>query len=130
LDDEEESIVGFFSLSASRAKLDKRYKSSHAIMTSSKISEYPSIDLTFFAVNRKYQGQGYGAAMMDLVFEQVDKISHELGVTVLSLESLDRAVGFYLSRGFETYGLRSGGMRDQVPMSITIYEIQSLLSGA
>ena len=61
----------------------------------------PIVNLSYFAIDSKYQRQGYGTSLMQEIFKSVSVISYYTGVELIYLESVDDSVCFYESLGFQ-----------------------------
>ncbi|MGN1271970.1 MAG: GNAT family N-acetyltransferase [Lactobacillus sp.] len=88
-------IVGFFSstvglLSQSIKKDDGTYK-----------VDRPYINLAYFAIDRNYQGQGIGRALMMEFFSMCMVIGLYTGVQLIYLESVCESVSFYKKLGYQ-----------------------------
>lgn len=127
IDEEADKIVGFFSLTTKTVKLSRSYKTKHSFVKNEKLSEYPAIDINYLAVDSSYQSRGLGRTLMQLAFEAILETVHEyVGASVVTLTSLDSAIGFYNKIGFEEAG--HGGMKNDHLMLLSIPEIETLLT--
>lgn len=75
---------------------------------------YSDIEITNFAVNGNYQKQGYGIALMFLMFRKVYEISQKIGCSILVIsEPVKTAFDFYESLSFiqcQTSNPRGGNL--------------------
>lgn len=127
IDREADKLVGFFSLTMNTVNLAKKYKRNHSVFTDEKFTEYPAIDISYFAIDSSYQKYGLGRSLMQLAFKVILETVHEyVGASVVTLTSLDSAVGFYNKIGFEE--ARHGGMRNEHLMLLSIPEIETMLT--
>ena len=66
-------------------------------------SKYPSMEISYLAVNSKYQGQGYGSSILDAI-EEKSKSQELAGVQFLTLDAVCTSdyssVDFYTKCGF------------------------------
>jgi hypothetical protein len=88
-----EDIVGFYTLTVGNLDVED-------IETQTLIKR-PVINLSYFAINKKYQRKGYGSLLMQEIFRSVSVISYYTGVELIYLESVDDSVEFYESLGFQ-----------------------------
>lgn len=126
IDKESKQLVGFFSLSTTTVKLSSNYKKKHHVLRSGTFTEYPALNLNYFAVDSNFQNKGIGRELMRTVFQIVTHVSENLvGFNVLTLTSLDSAIGFYKKIGFEE--INSNSMKNDHQMLITVDEIKEIL---
>lgn len=86
-------IVGFYTLTVGSLDVE-------SVETQTLIKR-PIVNLSYFAIDSKYQRQGYGTSLMQEIFKSVSVISYYTGVELVYLESVDDSVCFYESLGFQ-----------------------------
>jgi GNAT superfamily N-acetyltransferase len=64
-----------------------------------KIDKY--LNLAYFAVDRRYHRRGLGTSLIRELFKSATLVSCYVGIEMLYLESVDEAVSFYRSVGFQ-----------------------------
>lgn len=106
---EEEELVGFYSLSASVISIKNIYVAkkfaglSESAAYLEKEVSYPAIKLDFLAVNKKKQRKHYGSLMIRRIFVglYLAQLLGNIGFVALILDSTAEAVEFYERLGFE-----------------------------
>lgn len=127
IDKESNQLVGFFSLSTTTVKLTSNFKKRHHVLRSGTFTEYPALNINYFAIDGSFQKIGIGRELMRKVFEIAIHVSDNLvGFNVLTLTSLDSALGFYKKIGFEEINRNS--MRNEHQMLLTVDEIKEILA--
>lgn len=127
IDEESNTLVGFFSLTRTTIELNKIYKRNHQVYADQGFSFYPAVDIQYFAVNKAYQQRGLGRILMNVALSNIIDVVHQyVGASVVTLTSLDSAIGFYTKLGFNEQG-HHGGMTDDHRMLMTIPEVETLL---
>lgn len=119
-------VIGFFTLQNDSASVTKKYRRSHDFNVGN-IQTYPTILITFFAIDRNFQNKKYGWRLMLTIFGLVYENRHALGAyTLLTVEALNEVVPFYEQFGFETYERPNN--RAHTFLAITIDEIGEFLN--
>lgn len=59
------------------------------------------LNLAYFAVDRRYHRRGLGTSLIRELFKSATLVSCYVGIEMLYLESVDEAVSFYRSVGFQ-----------------------------
>ncbi|WP_407894077.1 GNAT family N-acetyltransferase [Lacticaseibacillus sp. N501-2] len=96
-------------------------------MTTSGVEVYPTLLISFFAIDQRYQKQGWGRALMNVLFEIAYARRKMLGAyTLLTVESVNSALDFYGLFGFENYERPNN--RDHTFLGVTIDEIGQFLN--
>lgn len=127
IDEESNQLVGFFSLSTTTVKLTSNYKKKHNVLRSGTFNVYPALNINYFAIDGSFQKNGIGRELMRMVFKIAIHVSDNLvGFNVLTLTSLDSALGFYKKIGFEE--INSNSMRNDHQMLLTVDEIKEILA--
>lgn len=114
-----DEIIGFFSLSADTTKLTKNFRKDNNV-DAHNLEFYPAVNISYFAIDKKLQQQGFGVSMMQIVFELVaQRIAPLLGVVMLTVESLATAKTFYEQTGFQLHSSHNskGNVSLGVPVS-------------
>lgn len=101
-----EDVVGFYTIAAGivsikTSKID--LKRIEIPTTRQTMEEFPSVNLNYFAVDKEYQNQRVGTAMMYHLFLDLVKSNydHGIGFSCIFLEALNGAYDFYEQIGFE-----------------------------
>ncbi len=127
IDEESNKLVGFFSLSTTTVTLTSNYKRKHNVLRSGTFTEYPALNINYFAIDGSFQKSGIGRELMRKVFEIAIHVSDNLvGFNVLTLTSLDSALDFYKKIGFEE--INSNSMKNDHQMLLTVDEIKEILA--
>lgn len=125
IEKESNKLIGFFCLTMTTVKLTKKYKEDHHIYRHGNFSLYPAVDIQYFAIDKKYQKRGLGFTLMIHALTTINETVHQhVGASLVTLTSLDSAVGFYEGIGFEKH--RSRG-KNKNPMMLTIEEVEEIL---
>lgn len=97
-------ILGFYTLTASVVSFHENYDGYRKFEKPSgheTVTEIPALDLSFFAVDKYYQEQGFGRVMMEYLYKQlVFEVGLYLGFAFLLVESLNHCTEFYEKVGF------------------------------
>lgn len=119
------SILGFFTLQNDATSIERRYRKNHDFGTNG-FDVYPTLLISFFAIDQQYQNQGWGSALMNVLFEIAYSRRKLLGAyTLLTVESVKSALDFYSHFGFESYERPNN--RDHTFLGVTIDEIGQFL---
>lgn len=126
IDEESNELIGFFCLTMTTVNLSRRYKKNHGMYTTRDFSEYPAVEILYFAIAEKYQNNGIGMSLMIRALTNINEIVHQyVGASVVTLLSLDSAVGFYKKAGFEEQDF--GGIKNKRPMLLTMEAVEAML---
>ncbi|HBO55531.1 MAG TPA: hypothetical protein DD625_00875 [Leuconostoc mesenteroides] len=126
IDEESNVLVGFFCLTMTTLGLFSNYKNEHSVYKDGTFSIYPAVDIQYFAINKEYQKRGIGRTLMNLAFKDIIVTVHQyVGASIVTLTSLDSALGFYKKLEFEEKGF--GGTKNKHVMLLTIDEIETIL---
>lgn len=82
--------------------------------------KYPAIKLARFAVDKKYQHQGFGKELMGDFFETARDAVWIEGGRFITVDAKSGAVGFYSSYGF--HPVASASRDDIVPMYLDFFK--------
>lgn len=134
---EDDELVGFYSLSASVINIKNVYEakkfsglSKSKDYTADSEVTYPAIKLNFLAVDKKHQRKHYGSWMIRRIFAglYVTKMIANIGFVALILDSTPEAVDFYERVGFEEFRDDSIGSTVQslYPMFIKMERIMDI----
>lgn len=67
-------------------------------------ASFPAINLTFLAVDKRYQGQGLGKLLLQDVFVKTAALAEHVGFYALTVQAIDEETAiFYTKLGFEEY---------------------------
>lgn len=107
--EEDNRIVGYYSLTSSIVEITNVYDAhkfkdigAELDLDSDKAMSFPAIELSWFGVDRNYQGQHWGANIMFDILRQVAKIRYTLHVGFIGIivDALASAAEFYEKYGF------------------------------
>lgn len=114
-------ILGYFTLTSDRAAIIKSSKLSQKLPTHDHFihrrDSIPAVQIHHFAVDKEYQNRGYGSQIMKtlIVFINVTILPH-MGASLLTVNSIKSAVGFYHKQGFD----KTGNSRDTVNTNMAL----------
>lgn len=84
---------------------------------------FPAVHLAFLGVQKEFQRNGIGTALLSDVFDKVYKISQLAGMYALTLQSYDKnSTAFYESLGFARYSESEDSPKMLMPIR-TILEL-------
>lgn len=124
-----DEIVAFYTLSNGLTKLTKKYKKKHEFKFS-EITEYPSINIVYFAVAESFQNKGFGKELMLSLLGSI--YDHRLefgGLSFVTVESLPESQSFY-RKNFAFDNEESQNTFGNCTLALTLKEIGQLLSNA
>lgn len=116
-------IVGFYSLCVGSKRVFKEFKKLKSLPTVENNKELPTVELIWFGIDNKYQGQKLGTALMENVFQTAYDISKRAGVSFLAVNSLKRTKKFYEKLNFFDLGIPHK-LNESLWMGVTIKEIK------
>lgn len=94
---DEDLVVGYYTLTAHKVGRDALPRA----LGRGGPEEVPAVLLAKFAVDRRYQGQGYGAALLGDVYGRVLAATTIVAARFLVVDALDeKASAFYVHHGF------------------------------
>lgn len=94
--------------------------------TTRDFSEYPAVEILYFAIDKTYQKRGLGFTLMIHALTTINETVHQhVGASLVTLTSLDSAVGFYKKAGFEEQDF--GGIKNKRPMLLTMEAVEAML---
>lgn len=65
---------------------------------------FPAVNLSYLAVNKKFQGQGIGKLLLQDVFVKTAAMAEHVGFYALTVQAIDKETAvFYSNLGFEEY---------------------------
>lgn len=118
-------IVGFVTLQNNSTPINRRYRKDHKFDVNS-IDVYPSLLISYFAIDKDYQHKEIGKALMIGILGVVYNCRRLLGAyTLLTVESLEDKVGFYKQFGFLPY--QKPSRKKNIYLGITVPEIKIFL---
>ncbi|GAA2854148.1 GNAT family N-acetyltransferase [Pediococcus damnosus] len=121
-------IVSFYTISASYTPVLKNWRKKHLSLNTGRTSTtYLNFDISFFAVNSKYQDSGMGRlTMKHLLLNTYSRLMPVVGVSLVTLDALKTAVDFYTRLGFIEYSQEP--MRKSItPLAIFTSDIGNIL---
>jgi len=123
---ENNRVIGFFTTSASLSTIKKEYRKEKGI-TFNGLSEYPTINISYFAIDKNFQGSGYGKMLMKFVLTMIyENVAQYTGVSLVTVEALAGAKSFYMDNfKFESHASKNNKGKQDV--ALTIPEIEQLL---
>ncbi|MEJ5864048.1 GNAT family N-acetyltransferase [Pseudomonas farsensis] len=80
--------------------------------------QVPAVKLSMLAVDLNYQGQGIGAELLMIAFDQAIVVHNTIPVKGMYLDAAPKAIRFYQSLGFEM--LDEAGVDGTTPMFLPI----------
>lgn len=80
--------------------------------------QVPAVKLSMLAVDVSYQGQGIGAELLMMAFDQAITVHHTIPVKGMYLDAAPKAIRFYQSLGFQV--LDETGTDGTTPMFLPI----------
>lgn len=95
------NIVGFVTLCNAHIEFDEMPVSYKRLMTKYPV---PSVKIARLAVDKKYQGMGYGKSILLYAFKKIIQVSVSTGVKVISVDVKESSKGFYEKFGFVDLG--------------------------
>ncbi len=104
--DENQNLVGFFTLHNDLIELERNKVNEFGNKYGWELPHeeqyyFPAIKLHYFAIDRRYRGQGYGKYLMQEIIEIATDIAQQSGCNFISVEALPDSVEFYHKRGFK-----------------------------
>lgn len=119
-------VVGFFTTLASLTTIKNTYRKEKKIITNG-ASNYPVIDIVYFAIDKHYQRKQLGSALMKTLLTMLyENVITHTGVALVTVQALETAVPFY-TRNFSFERHASRNPRGQQEMALTIPEIAQLI---
>lgn len=94
----EGKIVGVFTTRCTQIEIQNEEKVSSGIYYD---RYWPAIEVTYFAIDKNYQNQGFGMKMLKHLILRVVITTQWLGVKYIFLWSVPNAIAFYEKLGFE-----------------------------
>lgn len=121
-----DNVIGFFTTLASLTTIKSAYRRAKHITTNG-ASNYPSIDIVYFAIDRNYQQQKEGSALMKALLTMIyEEVVPYTGVALVTVQALEVAVSFYAEKfSFERHASKNS--RGKQDMALTIPEIEELV---
>ncbi len=88
--EENEIIIGFYTINIYSISFKNKEK-----------KDYPySINLAYFAIDKKYQNMGYGTELINIITLEILEIARKIGIRYFSVQALDNKKDWYIKRGF------------------------------
>ncbi|WP_203651728.1 GNAT family N-acetyltransferase [Secundilactobacillus yichangensis] len=123
---EHDRVVGFFTTAASLTTIKRAYRKAKQILSGS-VSDYSTIDIVYFAIDRRYQGSGYGKTLMKYVLNSLYKnVIPFTGDSLVTVQALQSASDFYQGQ-FQFEPHASKNHKGKQDLALTISEIKRLL---
>lgn len=95
IDNRENKVVAFYSTTV--GSLDSTAKEDDG----TSVETHKFLNLAYFAVDRSYHKKGIGTSLIKELFKTATLVSYYVGIEMIYLESVDDAVDFYKSVGFQ-----------------------------
>ena len=96
--------IGYYALQLGSDRFPNEVEKKKRQDFSQNYEAFPTLHLSYLAVDEAYQGQGLGEHLLMNVFEKAYEISQAAGFYALTLTSYDeRSTSFYKKLEFETY---------------------------
>ena len=95
------NIVGFVTLCNAQIEFDEMPASYKHSMPKYPV---PSVKIARLAIDKKYQGMGYGKSLLLYAFKKIIQVSVSTGVKVISVDVKESSKGFYEKYGFVDLG--------------------------
>ncbi|KRO00318.1 GNAT family N-acetyltransferase [Companilactobacillus kimchiensis] len=127
IDTAEGRIAGYYSICTGSKTTYKAFKKEKKVPTISNNKELPTIDVIWFGIDKKYQGQHLGSALLRIICKSVFRVSHDIGICFLAVDSLYSSKEFYEKIGFMDIG-ESHKKKEDLWMGWTIPEIEIFLN--
>lgn len=125
---EDNQLVGYYTTSASLTTMKRNYRKAKQIL-SGKVSDYPTIDIVYFAIDRRYQSNGYGKTLMKYVLKSLyENVIPYTGVSLITVQALETASDFYQHQ-FQFEPHASKNHKGKQDLALTISEIERLIYG-
>lgn len=99
INDESNDIVGFYTVNTGQISLEATATFQGSTVRPD-VDIYPTVNLSYFAVDKAYQCKGYGKLIMAELFASVLALQEHCGFSFIYVESLNQSVEFYESTGF------------------------------
>lgn len=116
-------VVGYYTLSATSIAFEKLPKPSKG---KSPHFPVPSVILGCWAVDKRYQGQGFGKELMFDAMIRTVKAAKEIGISVIILDPIDDAArDRYMNGTFGWLPLKDAGNR----LYLAVSRLKELLEG-
>jgi len=97
-------VIGYYTIQMSSTKVAKGYRKEHNLVGNSTNTGFSCVDVPFVAVNRKYQNKKYGRVLfLQLLLNVYWQLVPLVGATLITLDALHPAIGFYTKFGFIKY---------------------------
>ena len=66
--------------------------------------QHAAMEITYLAIDKKYQAQHLGTETLKMIIANIQRISEEIPIRYIVLDSLKAKIEFYEKRGFKTLG--------------------------
>ncbi len=94
---DKDDVVGFVTLCSSQIEFQEMPNSYQQTMPKYPV---PAIKIARLAIDNKYQGQGYGKALLQFAFKKILQVSISTGVKLVVVNAKDSSKKFYERFGF------------------------------
>lgn len=96
--EDNEVILGFFTLCTASIKFDE-----YPVNSSSKMPKYPipCVRIARLAVNKNYQGRGYGRELLKQAFIRILSVEKTIGLRLVIVDAKSSSASFYEKYGFQ-----------------------------
>lgn len=126
----DEKIIGFFSLNTAQVKVaEEDLRQMLTSLNDKKRYSFPTVQLSFFAIDKNYHRQKYGTLLLLEVFRYIISISGNIGCVGLSLSSTYDSIQFYEGNGFSYLDNKPLTNRtDETKMFMDLPTMQSIIN--
>lgn len=119
-----DEIIGYFTLVADKALLIKNSRVNRKLpdhpFFKLRRGEIPALQIHHFAVRKEWQNSGVGRLLMNYLINFIKvRVYPYVGVSLLTVYSLEKAQGFYKKIGFE----KTGNNSCNVNMALVLSEV-------
>ncbi|WP_139492285.1 GNAT family N-acetyltransferase [Brevibacillus dissolubilis] len=98
--DENENLIGFFTLFNDHVQIVKKKKVKHGWLQLEKGTDYyPGVLLHYVGIDTRYRAKGYGTYLILEVLEVCHELQQISGCNFICLEALPGSIGFYEKTG-------------------------------
>ena len=102
LQNDDGCVLGFYTITPDtlhKGRIDLSDK-----LTDYPYQKYPAIKLARLAVDKNYQGKGFGKLLMTEFFMHALKMAKQEGGRFITVDAKNSALGFYQKYGFKSVG--------------------------
>ena len=101
--DDSPNVIAYYALQVGSDAVPNKHQMKTTYLST--YAAFPTVSLSYLAVNREQKRQGIGQFLLMHAFERVAEIADKAGLYGLSLQSFNKdSTAFYMSLDFATYG--------------------------